>query len=279
MFSPMKSIPIRQASRINRFVRICILLIVTVATCEELFAQRYVNSIASTDFDIIREEDPSCFEKLTFRGRQTVEMPDKTSSAGELFQEAFVFVADFTDRTAIELAIDAEFQTADAAKIEAERYTTRLGRLPTILRAGVRRLVVHKGGQQTTAFSDVGLIVMYSENASKRIESNDLEETLFHESTHAAWDKKYAESIDWKRAQTADSGFATLYAKSKPDLEDLAESALLAYAVIHHPDRLPDEELRYLKQQIPNRILFVESLIPAGKPVIKPISSPPEPRR
>lgn len=248
------------------------LLMLMVSTSGELLAQRYSNSIASTDFDIITDDDPSCFEALEYLERRSEEMPDKTDEAAELFQEAFVFKATFSDGTAVEMVIDADFETLEIAENEAKRFTDRLGRLPTLLRSGVKRLVVHQGGERTTAFSDVGLIVVYSGNASKRIEDNDLEETLFHESVHASWDKKYAASDRWKRAQLADEGFATLYGKTKPEREDLAESALLAFAVIHHPDRLPCEEIEYLKGQIPNRILFVESLMPMDKPLIYPLA-------
>src|SRR6056297_341757 len=249
------------------FISLCLLLLVTVFASEELHAQRYSNSIASTEFDIITTGDPSCFEKLEHLGQRSEEMPDKTGEAGDLFQQAFVFLATFRDGTSVEMAIDADFGTLEIAQDEAKRYTDPLGRLPTLLRSDVKRLVVHKGGETTTAFSDVGLIVLYSGNASKRINDNDLEETLFHESVHASLDKEYAKSERWKRAQVADIGFATVYGKSKPELEDLAESALLAFAVIHHPDRLPREEIQYLREQIPNRILFIESLMPFGKPL------------
>ena len=50
-------------------------------------------------------------------------MPDKTIDDGELFQEAFVFSADFTDGTAVEIFIDAEFGTAEEAEIEATLAT------------------------------------------------------------------------------------------------------------------------------------------------------------
>lgn len=260
-------------ARLPRIVRIGMSIFLTAFMFQTAMAQRYSNSIASTDFDIIRKEDPGCFTQLVFSGKRLVEMPDKTQTNGELFQEAFVFTAQYSDRTSIEIAIDASFGTEAAAEAEATRYAGRLGQLPTVLRSGVTRLVVHQGGKNATAFSDVGLIVVYSENATKRIASNDLEETLFHESVHAAWDQKYAESPEWQRAQISDAGFATLYGKENPSREDLAESALFAFALIHHPDRLPKDDVRYLKQQIPNRILFVESLIPIGKPTIYQLSS------
>ena len=66
----------------------------------------------------------------------------------------------------------------------------------------------------------------------------------------------------------ADGTFATVYAKRKPALEDLAESALFAFAVIHHPARLPAADLEKIKRSIPNRIMYVETLLPVGQPLI-----------
>lgn len=230
-------------------------------------AQEYSSSVVGTDFDIITDNDPTCFEQLKYKGSRSEEMPDKSNDA-QLFKTAHVFVAAYSDNTKITIAVDADFETEKAANKEALRYAIRLGKLPTVLRAGVHRLVVHKGNEDTTAFSDVGLIVVYSANATKRISTHDLEETLFHESVHAAWDKKHAKSAAWKRAQMSDGTFATLYGKKKPSLEDLAESALFAYAMIHHPDRLPLEDRKRISKAIPARIDFVQDLIPFGKPVI-----------
>lgn len=229
-------------------------------------AQSYPNSIVSTDFDLVSDEDPSCFVALRYQGIEKAEMPDKTRDGG-LFGKAHIFVATYSDDTSVQLAIDSTIDTELRAKTEALRYATRLGKLPTVLRAGVERLVVHEGNPDATAFSDVGLIVVYSDNATKRIATHDLEETLFHESVHAAWDKKYAKSPEWLKAQVSDGTFATLYAKKNPSLEDLAESALFAYAVIHHPDRLPPADLERIQRAIPARILFVERLIPMDKPI------------
>ncbi|MEP3480051.1 MAG: hypothetical protein ABJZ55_12445 [Fuerstiella sp.] len=230
-------------------------------------AQQYASSVVGTDFDIIRDSDPSCFLKLKYQGIRSEEMPDKTDDA-ELFQKAHVFTASYMDQAEITIAVDADFETAAQAKQEALRYASRIGKLPTVLRAGVQRIVIHKGNEDATAFSDVGLIVMYSANATKRISTHDLEETLFHESVHAAWDKKHAKSAEWKRAQMSDGTFATLYGKKKPEREDLAESALFAFAMIHHPDRIPLRDRKKLSTVIPARIDFVNQLIPYGKPLI-----------
>ncbi len=247
--------------------RLVMIVFLVCAASPVSFAQDYSTSIVGTDFDLITDADPSCFESLTFdRLEKRAEMPDKTRAG--LFRPAYVFLSKYSDATQLRVFVDARFGDEDTAFGEAMRYVERLGKIPTALRGGVKRLVVHQLDQETTAFSDRGLIVVYSANATKRIADNDLEETLFHESVHASWDGKHAKSKGWKRAQAADGSFVTMYAKRKPELEDLAESALFAFAVIHHPDRLPEDDLKRIKQSIPNRILFIESLIPAGKPLI-----------
>jgi hypothetical protein len=229
----------------------------------------YRSSVVGTEFDFIQADDPDVFERLEDRGEGFPEMPDKRGGAS-LHQKAFMFVACFEDNTRVHLAIDADFGSVEEARKEALRYTPRLGKLPTTLRNGVDRVVVHKGGKDTTAFSDVGLIVLYSENATDRIGTHDLEETVFHESVHAAWDKPYRESPAWLEAQARDGRFVTDYAARNPG-EDLAESALFAYALIHHPDRIPAADAARIRAAIPARIEFVAGLLPAGAKLHYPV--------
>lgn len=227
----------------------------------------YNSSIVATDYDFILETDPDAFVRLEDQGTGPAEMPDKADDSAALIQQAFLFVALFSDGTRINLAMDSDFQTQDHARNEALRYTPRLGKLPTALRRGVDRVVVHQGGAEVTAFSDVGLIVLYADNATKRIKTHDLEETVFHESVHAAWDKMHGSSVAWQAAQKKDGGFVTDYARKNPQLEDLAESALFAFTLIHHPARIPEQEATWLAHTIPNRIAFIEQLLPQGQPL------------
>jgi lysophospholipase L1-like esterase len=245
-----------------------------IAACASLSAQEFKNSIASTEFDFITEDDPSTFELLQFVRKDRAEMPDKRDD-GELFRDAFQFKALFSDHTSVDIFVDCSGFDQSSAETEAMRYVHPLGKLPTVLRQGVNRLCVHSGGKATTAFSDIGLIVVYADNATVRISNHDLEETIFHESVHAAWDARYSNSEIWKRAQLKDGSFATLYAKRKPDREDLAETALFAYTILHHPQRLPKAVREALRKKVPNRILFVEKLIPIGKPVHFDVNSEP----
>jgi hypothetical protein len=241
-------------------------LLATGAWQEQAPRGLYPSSVVGTDFDFLQEGDPDAFERIEYRGEGFPEMPDKRGDA-PLRQQAFMFVAHFEDGTSVHLSIDHDFGTEEEARKEALRYTPRLGRLPTALRNGVDRVIVHQGGEDTTAFSDVGCMVLYSENATKRIGTHDLEETVFHESVHAAWDKLHRESTPWLEAQKRDGRFVTDYAAKNPGGEDLAESALFAYALIHHPERIPAAEAARIGEAIPARIEFVGRLLPTGQPL------------
>lgn len=223
----------------------------------------YPSSVVGTDFDFIRGDDPSSFQALKFLGSTTAEMPDKRDDAADLFQPAFLFEATFSDAV-VKIFVDAGFANDRHAAEEARRYCGPLGRLPAPLRRGVRRLVVHRGGPDTTAFSDVGLIVVYSDNATRRIATHDLEETIFHESVHAAWDAEHAASRGWRNAQLADDAFVTVYAAKKPAREDLAESALFAFAMLRHPDRIDEPDRSAIAKRIPHRIAYIADLLSPG---------------
>jgi len=244
------------------------LLVASPAGADEL----YPSSVVGTEFDYITDKDPDTFKSLEFKGKGPEEMPDKSGDA-PLIQEAYRFDATFSDGTKIRLNVDADFESEGAAKKEALRYTPRLGKLPTSLRRGVERVVVHKGNPDTTAFSDRGLIVVYSANATKRISTHDLEETIFHESVHAAWDGLHAKSKGWLAAQRSDGKFITRYARKNPKGEDLAESALFAFTLIHHPERIPAPDAKKIRAAIPARIAFVKTLLPPDKPLVFPVKA------
>lgn len=242
-------------------------LLLAASTCRAEDKTLYRSSVVGTEFDFILETDPDTFVELKSLGRGDAEMPDKTDDAAPLVNPAFLFRSSFRDGTSVHIAVDIEFETEEKARAEALRYTPRLGKLPTALRRGVSRVVIHKGGEDATAFSDVGLMVLYSDNATKRIATHDLEETVFHESVHAAWDKEHRASAGWREAQKKDGCFVTEYARKNPDGEDLAESALFAYTLVHHPGRIPKKDADRIRAAIPARIAYVEALLPEGKPI------------
>jgi len=229
-------------------------------------APLYPSSIVATDFDFITDSDPNAFWTLDYLGLIPFEMPDKRPNPLPLLQDAYVFNAKFSDGTQVRIAESKEFGSKDAAQLDAERYISRLGKLPSVYRQKLRHIVVHKGGADTTAFAeDKGhFFVIYSDNATKRIGTHDLEETFFHEATHATIQVDHILGAPWIQAKTADNAFITDYAKSGGQ-EDFAESALFAYTIIKHPERFPLDERTKIEQQIPNRIAFFRGIF--GEPV------------
>ena len=223
----------------------------------ETAAPLYRSSVVGTDFNFITDADPSAFTRLEYVGFQKFEMPDKRGSGEPLIQDAYIFNAYFSDGTKVGIALDKDFGSRQAAEQDARRYTLPLGKLPSLYRHKLRHIVVHKGGADTTAFGeDKGhFFVIYSDNATKRLGTHDLEETVFHEGTHASIQAKYLGSTAWQKAKRADNAYITDYAKTN-DEEDFAESALFAYTLIYHPERFPAAERDRIEKQIPNRIAF-----------------------
>lgn len=238
-------------------------------------AQLYRSSVVGTDYDFITDADPSVFASLEDLGPQQREMADKRPGTDDLIKPAFVFRASFTDGTGVDIVIDAAFGSVEAARAEAMRYVHPLGKLPTLMRHGLTQaLVVHQGGEEFTAFSDRGLIIMYSGNATRRIGTHDLEETMFHEAVHASLDHAHARSEGWVAAQASDGTFVTRYGARLPDREDLAESALFAYTLLHHPERLPEESAKQIRAAIPARIAYIATILPPDQPIVWDINDP-----
>jgi hypothetical protein len=221
----------------------------------------YPSSVVGTDFDFITDDDPTAFKSIAFVGLQDFEMPDKRPNRGPLIKKAYVFRVRFSDGTEMLIAEDRAFGSRAAALKDAKRYTSRLGKLPKIYREKIVHIVVHKGGPDTTGFAeDKGhFFVIYSDNATKRIGTHDLEETLFHEASHASIQVDHLSSAAWQKAVAADNAHITKYAKNSSQ-EDWSESALFAYTIIKHPERFPQTERAKIEAQIPNRIAFFRDI-------------------
>lgn len=225
---------------------------------------------AGTVFDIIQATDPSAFVCLEPQGQADRQIWDKRVD-GEPVVAAHLFVALYTDGAAIEIAVNPEFDAATAQTL-ALRFAQPLGQLPTALRAGIARFSVHGGDESFHA--GTGQIVVYVGKADQRASYNHLEESLFHEAVHASWDEAYRLAPDWVAAQAADGGFLTDYGAQNPDREDLAETALFAFAILHHPDRFPPVDTADTRRAVPHRIAFVAGLLPPGVPLITQKDSP-----
>ena len=222
------------------------------------------DSTADTVFDIIREDDPSTFLCLDYRGRETRQMWDKRQN-NEFYLNVFLFRAHFSEGPTLDIILNPEFQTENEARTEAMRYAKGLGQLPMILRQGIRQFGIHKGDKGF--HGGPGKIFMYQDKASLRITQRHLEESIMHESVHASLDAAYARSSVWRAAQSSDDAFVTRYAAEHPDQEDLAESVLFAYGLLFHPGRIPPVDSEVIAAIMPARIATISEIFASQQSV------------
>ncbi len=217
-----------------------------------VLAQPLYDSTSDTVFDIITTSDSSAFECLITQGPAIRQMWDKRVDR-EYDAEGFLFHAYYSGESKlIEIFVNAEFGTETAARRQAEIYAHPIGQLPSFLRKGVEFIGVHDGTPIYSA--GAGKIFVYAERTKRRIEQRHLEESLFHEAVHVSLDKDHSNSSAWRDAQQRDGEFLTDYAKNNPEREDLAESALFAYALQVHPGRIPPVDSRDIMEKIPFRL-------------------------
>lgn len=229
------------------------------------------DNTAGTVFDIIRADDPTTFVCLDELGRAERQIWDKRVD-GEPVVLAYLFQSQYADGTSIEIAINPEFGSDEMAREQAELYAPALGRLPTALRAGIKRFSVHEGRRGYHA--GTGGIVVYAQTTENRLSYDHLEESLFHEAVHASWDRDHRLAPEWIAAQQSDGMFLTRYGQKSPEREDLAETALFAFAILHHPDRFPPVDTQVTRHAVPARIAYVAELLPVDRPLIWQIGPP-----
>lgn len=233
----------------------------------------FPNSVTSNDLDFIREDDPGAAFCLRLDTRAQAEMPDKRNDI--LFvADVRQFSAHYADGPIVGLWVHPAIAAEDEARTLASAVAAAVAKLPTGMRALLGHVVIHAGDE--TAFAeDLGrFFVLYADNIRARLSTHDLQETVFHESVHATLDVPHADSPGWRAAQSADGAFVTAYAADNPEGEDMAESALFAWAMLTHPGRLPPEVAAGVAARIPNRLAYFEALF-ADLPPPDPALAPP----
>ncbi|MEM9270042.1 MAG: hypothetical protein AAGA78_14030, partial [Pseudomonadota bacterium] len=134
------------------------------------------------------------------------------------------------------------------------------------MRALLNHVVIHAGNETAFAEDEGRLFVLYDQNIQARLGTRDLQETVFHESVHATLDVPHKDSRAWRQAQRRDGAFVTQYAARNPNQEDLAETALFAWAMIKHPGRLGPQIEAGVEARAAQRLAFLRALF-SSKPL------------
>lgn len=227
----------------------------------------FESSVRSADvdsIDYITSDDPSTFLCSEYAGVQRQEMlvPSQAEEGAEEVAMIDTHVVDmyFTDGTEVQLIMAPEVGDEAAAKAMAANFEGPLGALPTTMRLGVPAIKVYGHDSGPSSEPDGGWFSMGAQQVQDRLDDNDLHETVFHESVHMSLDAVYVGSQAWTAAQAADGQFLTEYAAEFPQREDLAESALFAYTLVQHPDRL-GEAADVVVAVVPNRLAFLTTTV------------------
>lgn len=199
------------------------------------------------------DADPTTLTGVAYVGQQRKTVYDRR--AGNISIEAYVYTATFGDGAAPwSIMVNPEF-TQDTAKALAERYARNIGQMPLCIRSGLSGAVIHAGvnpwggGDPLTLHHGQGL-----EYARQGI----VTETLIHESTHAAFDRRFY-TADWDAAAKADGNFISTYARDNPLREDHAESFLCWLAIRYKRDRISAADHGKITAAIPNRIEWYDA--------------------
>jgi hypothetical protein len=219
----------------------------------------FPNSVVSNNLDFIREYDQGPEGVLNYDGTLRQEMPDKRNNILNA-DNVYTFRAVYEDDSSVGIWVHPDIGSKDQATKIATKIINPVGKLHTSMRSKLDHIVIHNGDETAFAEKDAHFFVLYSNNIATRIANNDLEETVFHEAVHATLDKQHAESEAWKTAVTKDNAYITDYAANNTKKEDLAESALFAWAVIIHPNRLSASIEERVKALIPHRINFFKQI-------------------
>ncbi len=226
------------------------------------------------DPDIITSDDPTAFASISYTGQDMRTMYDRRENDW-IQDNAFLFHVEFDDGLTTEVQVNSEFETSDMALVEATKYATEIGRIPTALRVDMNSMWIHKGVEPFGGGNNNVLI--HIGQAANYIRDGILVETLVHEAAHTSLDARYSNHANWRSAQANDPAFISTYARDNPDREDIAESFVPYLAVKYKSDRIDASLKETIEQTMPNRIAFFDQLNLDLYPVTSPSGNEPLP--
>lgn len=249
-------------------LRMLSLYILTFGISLGIFAQSngyiYLEGTAISDKfkDVIVSTDPTVFSNVSYVTVKKAEMWDRDANDNKgawIKPDSWIFKLNYQDGITSEIRIrQKDFNKAKATQL-AKKYGRKMGQLPANLREGVDYINIYKsdalfGGNNYKRSIDItiGRTSMGYENRGI------MEEILFHEATHAALDYLYR--TNWKASRDKDSKYVSKYAFDNPNREDISESFLIYAALRYRPNRVANNELKKIKQLIPNRITYYKNL-------------------
>ncbi len=228
-----------------------------------VFSQSRYMSKSGTVFiypQTIQASDPSTFLNIsdTPKSEANVEMFDREAKNGSgdwIKIDAWVFDVSYNDNIKCQIRVRKSNYSQNEASSLAKQYAFMMGQLPACLRRGVNYVNIMKGNREWGGNSATkALDIQIGKFSDEYKNTNIMEETLAHESCHAALDPLFYGKEDWNKSVKKDNMFVSEYAKDNPEREDVAESFVPYLAVAFRPNRISDEDFKNIKQSIRNRM-------------------------
>ncbi len=156
--------------------------------------------------------------------------------------------------------MNPEFGSPDAAATQARFFARVLGQLPRGCRTQIDALWIHSGKEVLGGGNRS--ILIHSDFAIEN--PNFIEEILLHECAHTSLDWDWGGTVEqakWAEQVARDPGFISTYAIDNPMREDVAESFVPYLAWKLGPTSgYTAAQLEAISQQIPNRLIYFDSL-------------------
>lgn len=228
-------------------------------------------------YNIIIESDPSAFKSVRLEVEKEAEMYDRdinNNQGGWINPISWIFKLSYNDEIESEIRMrKVDFSKEEAIDL-ANKYGAKMGQLPACLRKGVEKINILKsdalfGGNNYN--NSIEITIGATSELYER--TGNMEETLFHEATHAALDDLYQK--DWQQHRDKDSKFISQYAFDYPNREDISESFILYSALNYRNKRLLASEKEKIESHIPNRLNYYKNLgldmYPMTEKTIEPV--------
>ena len=172
---------------------------------------------------------------------------------------SWIYTINYKDNIAAEIRIRQADYTKAEADLAITRYSDYLGRLPFVLRDGIKLINIMKADANFGGNNWNNSIDIYEGPLSERLlNEGNMEEMLLHEGTHAALDYLYNE--DWIVERDKDTKFVSKYAFENPNREDISETFAIWLALRNQDDRLPEADYTKVTEGLSHRIAYLNSL-------------------
>jgi len=189
-------------------------------------------------------------------------MWDRTANNGNgAWTEPLSWIYDirYRDNVIAEVRIRQRDYTKSQADAAIIRYSHYLGRLPFVLRNGIKLINIMKADANFGGNNWNNSIDIYEGSLSERLlAEGNMEEMLLHEGTHAALDYLYNDQ--WITERNKDTKFISKYAYDNPNREDISETFAIWLALRNKENRLSADDYALVTEGLKHRIAYLNAL-------------------